>query len=119
MGNLRTDLEEFERIVGEPILAIAIGRRRVRDDFDHDAAISPIGRAEGLAVLDYVFDGCVGGCERPHPFFAWTRSWTVFPTGEDGLTTLAWVPRSPRRCVPEHGGGWWLCGPHDWRSLAD
>lgn len=118
MGNLREDLLEFERIVGERIEMIAIGRRRTCDDFDHDAAIEPIGRDEALIILDYGFDGSPGGVDRPHPIYGWTASWCVFLTGEDGVTTLAWLPRDPRRCVPEHGGSWWLCGPYDWRSLA-
>lgn len=119
MGNLRVDLEEFEYVVGERIEAVAIGRRRKMDDFDHDAAVSPIGRDEALAILDYSFEGAHGCRGSVHPVFAWTANWCLFLVGDEGVTTLAWVPRSPRRCVPEHGGGWWLCGPHDWRSLAE
>ena len=119
MGNLRIDLEEFEKVVGERVEAVAIGRRRACDDFDHDAAVTPIGREEALAILDYRFDGAPGGKDSPHPVYAWTASWCVFLAGDEGVTTLAWVPRAPRRCVPEHGGGWWLCGPHDWRNLAE
>ncbi|WP_242121940.1 hypothetical protein [Sphingomonas lacusdianchii] len=118
MGNIKEDLLEFETIVGERIEAVAIGRRRLRDDFDHDRVVEPIGREEALTILNYPFDGAPGGDDRPHPVYAWTRSWCVFLTGDDWVTNLAWVPRSPGRCVPEHGGSWWLCGPYDWRSLA-
>ncbi|WP_066709350.1 hypothetical protein [Sphingomonas adhaesiva] len=117
MGNLSQDLEEFEKVVGERIQAVAIGRRRASDDFDHDPAVAPIGRDEALAILDYGFAGGPGSGDSPHPFYAWTQSWIVFLSGEEGVT-LAWMPRTPRRCVPEHGGSWWLCGPHDWRSLT-
>lgn len=117
MGNLRIDLEEFEAVVGERIEAVAIGRRRAPDDFDHDPVVAPIGRDEALTILDYAYGGA--GCDVPHPFYAWTANWALFLTLETGVTTLAWMPRSPRRCVPEHGGSWWLCGPHDWRSLAE
>jgi hypothetical protein len=118
MGNLRQDLEEFEVVVGERIQAVAIGRRRATEDFDHDPAVVPIGRDEAMAILDYGFDGGPGADGGTHPFYAWTASWLLFLSGEDGVT-LAWMPRSPRRCVPEAGGSWWLCGPHDWRSLAE
>ena len=119
MGNLRVDLEEFEKVVGERIEAIAIGRRRMCDDFLHDSPVTPITRDEGLAILDYGFDGSMGANDSPHPLYAWTASWCVFLSGDDGVVTLAWLPRTPRRCVPEQGGGWWLCGPYDWRSLAE
>ncbi|MGY4395399.1 hypothetical protein ACVWZA_000560 [Sphingomonas sp. UYAg733] len=119
MGNVRLDLEEFETVVGERIEVVAIGRRRACDDFDHDVAVEPIPRDEAMAILDYGFDGGVGSNDRPHPIYAWTASWCVFLGDDDGATTLAWVPRRPRRCVPELGGAWWLCGPHDWRSLAE
>lgn len=68
---------------------------------------------------DYGFDGQIGSNDSPDPLFEWTVSWVVFLSGDDGATNLAWSLRSPRRCVPELGGGWWLCGPHNWRDLAE
>lgn len=118
MGNLRIDLEEFEKVVGERIETVAVGRRRSTDDLDHDRPVRPLPRDEAMVLLDYEFGLAPGWPDRPHPVFAWTASWCLVLCDYDGPIILSWMPRHPGPCVLEFGGNYWLCGPHDWRALA-
>ena len=101
MSNVTRAIERFEAMVGEIVEAVAIGRRQGRGDLDLQEPVEPMPGDEALAFLDYGYDGAMGSLDPPHPVYAWTRSWVLFLSGEEGAAELTWIPRHPRRCVPE------------------
>ena len=106
MRTLKDDIEAFEERVGERVEAVAIGRRREPGDHECRPAVEPVGRDEALLRLEMRrgYDGRVGSRNPPVPIFAWTASWVLFLSGEEGGAGPAWVPRHPVACVPEVNG---------------
>lgn len=105
MSNLRETLEEMERLYGEQIETVVVGKLDAYPYRDEPLADENVllSRAAGLAKLDREYDSGFGGADC-NPFYAWTASRVFFVHEYDGATGVVWAPRSPVALEPEFGG---------------
>lgn len=106
MMNLKDELLRFEELAGERVEMVAVGRRRRWLDGGPPRTLDPVPRDAALAALDWEFDADIGSDEQFKPIYAWSASWLLVLTGHDGEVRVAWLPRHPCRCAPEHLGAW-------------
>lgn len=104
--NLKDELLRFEELAGERVEMAAVGQRRRWLDGGPPRTVDPIPRDAALAALDWEFDAVIGSDEQFKPIYAWSASWLLVMTGNDGEVRVAWLPRHPCRCAPEHLGAW-------------
>lgn len=105
MANLKTWLEEAEKIHGETIEAMVVGqhyRARWDDAVQHDENVL-LSRDAGLARVDQEYSNGYGGADC-FPLYAWTESRVYFVAEYDGATGLNWVPRHPVQIEPSFSG---------------
>lgn len=106
MATLRKLIEDFEHRVGERVESVAVGVLYDPANLEPMPPTAPIGRDEAMALplIDREYAGWMGCDVHPHLFYAWTASWVLFLSGENGGAGPSWVPRHPTRCVPDING---------------
>lgn len=104
MANHRKKIEQYERILGETVEAISVGR--------HDSDLcSPdrrpehqrgclLSREDGLKLLNIDYNAGYGGAEC-FPFYAWTANYILLVQEYDGATDVTAIPRNPVDCEPQ------------------
>lgn len=114
MATLRDWFNGFTKATGETVDEVVFRRHPDWDDAPHgwpgivDGEVVAAGEIPA-SVLDHLFDDGYGGREC-WPFFAWSKSFVIWPHEYDGAEWPAWAPRQPTgKFNPHHSA----LGPSD------